>query len=148
MGSSPSRRKWIEWKLFSFLQSGNKIKRGASFHNSNPTRRLRHSVPECLTLDSLCLSASQYYSTQINIKFIIILCRYSHPGVIYIWLTLQLHAVSCTQQGRQREPSVKTHRSSLSAEVWRHCVLSGGTQSRSYITLLFKLLLYSVVLYN
>ena len=29
------------------------------------------------------------------------------------------------------EPSVKTHRSPLSAEFWRHCVLSGGTQRRA-----------------
>ena len=43
----------------------------------------------------------------------------------------QLHAVSRTQQGRQREPSVKTLRSPLSAEFWRHCVLSGGTQGRA-----------------
>ena len=40
----------------------------------------------------------------------------------------QIHAVSRTQQGRQREPSVKTLRSPLSAEFWRHCVLSGRTQ--------------------
>ena len=31
----------------------------------------------------------------------------------------QLHAVPRTQQGRQREPSVKTLRSPLSAEFWR-----------------------------
>ena len=37
----------------------------------------------------------------------------------------QLHAVSRTQQGRQREPSVKTLRFPLSAKFWRHCVLSG-----------------------
>ena len=43
----------------------------------------------------------------------------------------QLHAVSRTQQGRQREPSVKTLRSPLSAEFWRHCVLSGRTQRRA-----------------
>ena len=40
----------------------------------------------------------------------------------------QLHAVSCTQQGRQREPSVKTLCSLLSAEFWRYRVLSGRTQ--------------------
>ena len=39
-------------------------------------------------------------------------------------LFFQLHAVSRTQQGRQREPSVKTLCSPLSAEFWRHCVLS------------------------
>ena len=42
----------------------------------------------------------------------------------------QLHTVSRTLQGRQREPSVKTLRSPLSAEFWRHCVLSGGSQRR------------------
>ena len=41
------------------------------------------------------------------------------------------HSVCRTQQGRQREPSVKTLRSSLFAEFWRHCVLSGGTQRRA-----------------
>ena len=43
----------------------------------------------------------------------------------------QIHAVSRTQQGRQREPSVKTLRSLLSAEFWRQCVLRGGTQRRA-----------------
>ena len=43
----------------------------------------------------------------------------------------QLHALSRTQRGRQRETSVKSLRSPLSAEFWRHCVLSGGTQSRA-----------------
>ena len=42
----------------------------------------------------------------------------------------QLHAVSRTQQGRQREPSVKTLCFPLSAKFWRHCVLSGRTQHR------------------
>ena len=36
----------------------------------------------------------------------------------------QLHAVSRTQQGRQRELCVKTLRSPLSAEFWRHYALS------------------------
>ena len=40
----------------------------------------------------------------------------------------QLHAVSRTQQGRQRESSVKILRSPLSAEFWRRCVLSGRIQ--------------------
>ena len=34
-------------------------------------------------------------------------------------------------QGRQREPSVKTLRSPLSAEFCRHCVFSGRTQRRA-----------------
>ena len=40
----------------------------------------------------------------------------------------QLYAVSRTQQDRQEEPSVKTLRYPLSAEYWRHCMFSGGTQ--------------------
>ena len=43
----------------------------------------------------------------------------------------QLHAVFRTQQGRQRQPSVNTLRSPLSAEFWRHGVLSGRTQRRA-----------------
>ena len=39
----------------------------------------------------------------------------------------QLYAVSRTREGRQRTPRVKT----LSAEFWRHCVLSGGIQRRA-----------------
>ena len=48
---------------------------------------------------------------------------------IYLILN-QLHAVSRTQQSRQREPTVRTLRSPLSAEFWRHCVLSSRTQRR------------------
>ena len=40
---------------------------------------------------------------------------------------IQFNAVSRTQQGKQREPSVKTLRSPFSVDFWRHCVLSGGT---------------------
>ena len=46
----------------------------------------------------------------------------------------QLHAAFRTQQGRQRELNVNTHRSPLSAKFWRHCVLSGGTQRRTLPT--------------
>ena len=35
-----------------------------------------------------------------------------------------------SRQRRQREPSVKTLCFPLSAEFWRHCILSGGTQRR------------------
>ena len=40
----------------------------------------------------------------------------------------QLHALSRTLLNRQREHSVRTLRSPLSAAFWRHCMLSGGTQ--------------------
>ena len=43
----------------------------------------------------------------------------------------QFHAVSHIQQGRQREPSIKTLRSPLSAEFQRHCVLSSRIQRRA-----------------
>ena len=43
----------------------------------------------------------------------------------------QLHVVSRTQQGWQREPNVKTLRSTLSAEFWRHCVLNLKSQRRA-----------------
>ena len=36
-----------------------------------------------------------------------------------------------TQQGRQSERSLMTLRLPLSAEFWRHCVLSGRTQRRA-----------------
>ena len=39
----------------------------------------------------------------------------------------QVHVVFRTQQSRQREPNVKAHRSTLSAEIWGHCVLSDET---------------------
>ena len=42
----------------------------------------------------------------------------------------QLHAVSRSRQGRQREPSVMTLHFPLSAKIWRHW-LSGGIQRRA-----------------
>ena len=47
---------------------------------------------------------------------------------IYFQYLLLRPVVARTQQGRQREPSVKTLLFPLSAEFWRHCVLSGRTQ--------------------
>ena len=44
----------------------------------------------------------------------------------YGFFFFPLHAVPCTHQGRQREPSVKTLSSSFSANFWRHCVSSGA----------------------
>ena len=44
----------------------------------------------------------------------------------------QHHAVSRTQQGRQREPSAKTFSSPFSAEFWMHCMLSGETKRRAF----------------
>ena len=44
----------------------------------------------------------------------------------------QLHSVSRTQQGRQREHSNETFRSPLSTEIFEDCVLSGGTRRRTF----------------
>ena len=53
-------------------------------------------------------------------------------GRLYIKSKLKhLHAVSRSQQCRQKEPSVKTFCSPLSEEFWRHYVLSGRTQRRA-----------------
>ena len=49
----------------------------------------------------------------------------------YLSFINQLHAVSRSRQGRQKEPSVKTLRFPISAEFWGYCVLSGGTQLRA-----------------
>ena len=52
---------------------------------------------------------------------------------VYIYLFKnQLHAVSSTQLGRQRELSVKILRSPLSAKFRRHCVLRGGTRHSAF----------------
>ena len=45
----------------------------------------------------------------------------------------KFYAVLRMQQGRQKEPSVKTLRCTFSTEFWRNCVLSGGTQRHSLI---------------
>ena len=39
---------------------------------------------------------------------------------IYLFLKFQFHAVSRTQQGRQKESTVKTLCSPFSMELWRH----------------------------
>ena len=56
-----------------------------------------------------------------------------------IYIFYQDHAVSRTQQGRQREPIVETLRSPLSAEFWRHCLMSGRTQRRVIINISNKI---------
>ena len=49
-----------------------------------------------------------------------------------IWLSGGVKRYLCyIRIGRQREPSVKSLRSPLSAEYWRHCLLSGRTQRRA-----------------
>ena len=45
--------------------------------------------------------------------------------------SFQLHAVSRTQQGRQRETNIKTLRLPFFDDFWRHCLFSGGTQRRA-----------------
>ena len=43
-----------------------------------------------------------------------------------------LFICSVSQQGREREPSVKTIRSPFSSEYRRHCVLSGGGKNKIF----------------
>ena len=74
---------------------------------------------ECLNTNTLLTLLHAEYSVKLNKE------KEKNNKII------QLHALSRTQQGRQREPSVKTLRSPLSAEFWRHCVLSGRTQHRA-----------------
>ena len=58
-----------------------------------------------------------------DIEYLLVLQR--RKSIYYLHISLlnqknQLHAVSRTQQGRQRKPKVKTLRSPLSAEFWSH----------------------------
>ena len=55
----------------------------------------------------------------------------SAVSLLIIFTKQKRHAVSRTLQDRQREPSVKPLRTPLSAEFWKHCVLSGRTQRRA-----------------
>ena len=85
---------------------------------------------ECLTLTSLYhpYSNQRVVSAKGIERFSVLRC------ILYLCILrffFQLHALPRTQQSRQREPSVKTLRSPLSAEFWRHCVLSGRIQRRA-----------------
>ena len=64
----------------------------------------------------------------IFVKYIFLILRIYF---IYIFKKNQLHAICRIQQSRQREPSVKALHTLLSAETWRHCLLSGKTQRRA-----------------
>ena len=66
---------------------------------------------------------------QLNFLILFILVNVFCYFLFYhiIWL----HAVSCTQQGRQRGPRVNTLRSLLSPKFLRRDVLSSGTQRRA-----------------
>ena len=61
----------------------------------------------CFILDKYIFSFVQYFK---------------NPSITFF----KLHAVSRMQQDRQRELSVKTL--SVSAELWRHCMLRGGVE--------------------
>ena len=55
---------------------------------------------------------------------------------MFFFSFFQHYAVSRKQQGRQRKPSIKTLGSPLSAEFWKYCVLSGGTQHHNAVNML------------
>ena len=52
-------------------------------------------------------------------------------NVVFFMHILKFHAVSRTHQGRQREPSVETLRSPLSAEFWRHLRFASTPERRN-----------------
>ena len=108
--------KYLFTFIFSFLRSGVEAKRSTEFrHSTRSASRTRRKV---------VLADSRFW---ILIKFI----TYSFFSKIFKYIKYQLHTVSRTQQGRQREPSVQTLRSPLSAWFWRHCVLRGRNQRRA-----------------
>ena len=74
---------------------------------------------------------TMYLYTHVRTSEPNILCTITTFHAIITFKKKLFHAVSRTQQSRQKEPSVKAHRSPLSIEFWRHCVLSGGTQHRT-----------------
>ena len=62
----------------------------------------------------------------------IILFEIVYLNITFMYnIIFRMQSVSRTLQGKQRESSVKTLRSPLSAEFWRHYVLSGRTQRRT-----------------
>ena len=50
---------------------------------------------------------------------------------VYTFYIIHTYAVSRTQQGKQKEPNVKTLGSTLFDKFYRHCELKGGTQRRT-----------------
>ena len=72
-----------------------------------------------------------YKKTQYIATFTTQLKEYLFLTHSVYYLSIQFHAVFRTQQGRQKEPRVKTLSSPLSAAFWRHCMLIGGTQRRA-----------------
>ena len=69
-----------------------------------------------------------YFFIVTNFKYPI----YTKISVFQLKLKIKSASRCIPNKGRPKEPSVKTsfllHSPSLSAEIWRHCVLSGGTQ--------------------
>ena len=140
-GSVPTRG--MKHLIFLFLRFGNDVKYGVEFHRftRNASRvwhdqvgfgsvlmgtRIGSQVPSAYT--AMCGIPRE---SKKSIKLI------KKPNQVKLLFSSQvisinqLYAVSRTQQGRQRKPNGKIHRSILSAEFWRLCVLSGGTQRRT-----------------
>ena len=89
-------------------------------------------------IDSKLENINEIIEKKIQIEIIFVIFSlfyffvlYKLPFNYYIFVAFQRHLVSRTQQGRQRESSVMTVRSPFSAELWRHFLLSGGSQRRA-----------------
>ena len=77
-----------------------------------------------------------YLTLSINVY-----CQLNPPAKSPLYAA-RLHSVSCAQKGRQREPSVKTLFSPLSAEFWRHCVAFALRPKRRNRSINFKNILF------
>ena len=104
------------------------------------------------------VSGSNYWSPMLPAPFFLVLTAHTnnkeeknnknmeHRSIIFILNTttttisyhlsiiksiIKLNCIPYTA-GRQRKPSIKTLRSPVAAEFWRHCVLSGVTQRRPF----------------
>ena len=71
-------------------------------------------------------SKKTYLTSQVRCN----VSRLDRYSLVYLKVSrpiIQLQSLYRTPQGRQRESCLKTLRSPLCAEFWRHGVLSGGT---------------------
>ena len=94
---------------------------------------VRHIVPHILSdfRDIACWAAELKVAFCLHTRALPLRHDWPQNNTYFIMINKQLHAVSRTHQGRQRETSVKTLRSPLSLAFWRHWVLSGRTQRRA-----------------
>ena len=138
--------RWFESLKLILSGTTRPTRRGRVFNNMRPRKpqlsRHYRNVSVSLTLHNLQVSLISFllleYLKKVEIlKMAILFVTIQKLARLMVgsdfFILFQLYAVSRTLQGRQREPSVKTLRSPLSAEFWRHCVLNGRTQRRAQL---------------